>query len=633
MKKTILQYKKICQGLTFDPRSILKYETGDIGKIIMYLEDKYHNGEPIVSDEVYDVVKELVKDKGIDDNIGALPKTKKIELPYWMGSMNKLTKNTNIDSFKNKYPGKYTIADKLDGVSAMFIVSNNKKALYTRGNGKYGQDISHIIPYIENLSRVTQDIVIRGELVIKKDKFVDIQHLGANARNMVSGSVNSKTVNKDIIKNVDFVGYTLIQPQVKPSLQKKMAESKGIDFVHIIENVGEINEESLSKILIDRRNKSKYEIDGIIITHDHEYNVEVGKNPSHAFAFKNISLLETKETTVLDVEWNISKDGYIKPIVMFMPIQLSGVTIKKATGFNAAFIKEQMIGPGAIITITRSGDVIPYIKNVVKPSTAKFPTDIKYTWNDTMKEIIMTGDSEEQDFKMLEHFYSKIKIRWLSSGTIRKLFNSGYKTPYSIYNITKKDLSSIIGNVMAEKVLVERDITFSKINCSLLMDASNMFGRGFGEKRLELIVNKIPSIQNGYTPTLEELVTIEGISTITGKQFINGMKVYVDFIKKNPFKCDKQNMNEKVKVKEAGIVSDGIFNNKKIMFTSFRDSKLESYIIEHGGSISKSLSKKVDCLVVKNDTVSNKKTEMAEELGVTVYTLENFIKTYKIKID
>jgi DNA ligase (NAD+) len=621
--------KKLIAEISNNPNLILSFEKKDIEKVIKYLEDKYHNGESIVSDEIYDLIKELVKDIIVEQNVGALPRTKKVKLPYWMGSMDKLTKNANIERFQNKNQGEYTASDKLDGISAMFIVSKKDKlkALYTRGNGEYGQDISHIIKYIKNIPNVVEDVIIRGELVIKKENFKKIQHLGANARNMVSGCVNSKTVNQDIIKYVDFVGYTLIKPSKKPSLQKEWATSKGIQFVDQINKVKQLNEESLSKILMDRREHSEYEIDGIIVTHDKENTIEAGKNPTYAFAFKNISLLETKETTVLDVEWNISKDGYIKPIVIFTPVQLSGVTIKKATGFNAGFIKENMIGPGSIITITRSGDVIPYIKDVVKKSVAKMPTDINFTWNDTMKEIIMVGDSDEQSFKMLEHFYSKIKIKWLSTGTLRKLFNVGYITPYSIYSISKDDLSKVIGNIMAEKIVLERSATFKTIECSLLMDASNMFGRGFGEKRLEMIVSKIPMIHKGYKPTLEELIKIDGISSITGNQFISGMEKYLEFIAKNPFNCNKM----PVKELQTTVIKSNILENKKIIFTGFRNTDVEKFIIENGGTIAKTFNKNVDYLIVKNDEVSNKKTELAKEWQIIVYTLESFIKTYKIK--
>ena len=72
------------------------------------------------------------------------------------------------------------------------------------------------------------------------------------------------------------------------------------------------------------------------------------------------------EAKVVDVIWTPSKDGYLKPRVRIEPINLGGVTIEFATGFNGAFIKDNKIGIGATIEIIRSGDVIPHIKAVTE---------------------------------------------------------------------------------------------------------------------------------------------------------------------------------------------------------------------------------------------------------------------------
>ena len=120
--------KKLITEISNKPDMILSFEKKDIEKVIKYLEDKYHNGESLVSDEIYDLIKELIKDIIIEQNVGSLPRTKKVKLPYWMGSMDKLTKNANIERFQNKNQGEYTASDKLDGISAMFIVS--KKIQY-----------------------------------------------------------------------------------------------------------------------------------------------------------------------------------------------------------------------------------------------------------------------------------------------------------------------------------------------------------------------------------------------------------------------------------------------------------------------------------------------------------------------
>ena len=74
---------------------------------------------------------------------------------------------------------------------------------------------------------------------------------------------------------------------------------------------------------------------------------------------------------------------------MYTPIELGGVTLQYATGYNAKFIVDNVIGPGAVITITRSGDVIPKILTVIKPAANNKPKmpGVTYEWTDTGVDI------------------------------------------------------------------------------------------------------------------------------------------------------------------------------------------------------------------------------------------------------
>ena len=130
------------------------------------------------------------------------------------------------------------------------------------------------------------------------------------------------------------------------------------------DSIKSLSNEYLSEILIKWRDEYEYEIDGIIVIDDKLYNRITG-NPLHAFAFKMIISEQIAEAKVVNVLWTPSKDGYLKPRVQIEPITLGGVKIEYATGFNAKFIVDNNIGLGSLITIIRSGDVIPHILSVV----------------------------------------------------------------------------------------------------------------------------------------------------------------------------------------------------------------------------------------------------------------------------
>jgi NAD-dependent DNA ligase len=123
-----------------------------------------------------------------------------------------------------------------------------------------------------------------------------------------------------------------------------------------------------------------------------------------------MAMQEKVIVTVKDIEWNVSKDKYLKPIVKFDEIKLNGVKIKQATGFNADYISKNNIGIGSKIVIIRSGDVIPHIKEVLTPSLNNKPLfpDIDYVWKG--KDIMIDNDikNRDQDIKTYTYFMKSL---------------------------------------------------------------------------------------------------------------------------------------------------------------------------------------------------------------------------------
>jgi hypothetical protein len=121
-------------------------------EMLIKANDAYYNTRTVLmTDNEYDIVKEFVEKKypknEVLEKIGAPVQTKnKVTLPYQMPSMDKIKPDTNaLASWKHKYKGPYVLSCKLDGVSGMYSNENGEAKLYTRGDGKVGQDISHLI--------------------------------------------------------------------------------------------------------------------------------------------------------------------------------------------------------------------------------------------------------------------------------------------------------------------------------------------------------------------------------------------------------------------------------------------------------------------------------------------------------
>lgn len=602
----------------------------EIIDFLIKTDDAFFNtGSPLISDEIYDIIKDYIKTKYPKDpylkRVGA-DEENKVLLPYYMGSQNKIKDDEGeITKYCKKYKGPYIISHKLDGVSCLIVYkTNNEVMIYTRGNGIEGQNISHIINYIQGIPKKlnsNDEVVLRGELIISRKNWN--KNLGANARNVVSGAINSKIINKTIMSNIEFVGYELLKPIMKPSEGLEFMKSNGINIVkYSIEK--KINLESLSSYLKKWRAESPYDIDGIVINDDSIHNIVKGKNPDHSFAFKSIHTHEQVEVIVTEILWNVSKDKYIKPIVKFNEIDLNGVKIKQASGFNASFITKNKLGAGSRVIIIRSGDVIPHILEVLSPSASGEPDmpSIPYIWNDTHVDILIEGNEKcrEHDIKEFIYFMKALDIKGVGPGIITKLYDTGFDSIKKIFNIKYEEIIKIDGfkEKSANNVL-EGLSKINNIGCLNLMDASNVFGRGYGERKLKMITDKYPillnfdkaSRQKSLKLTINDLMLTEGIAEISAKLFIDNLPKFYEFYDDLNIKCNSPIVEDK------SVVNSNI-TGKGFLFTGFRSKEHEKMITDTGGVIKSSISKNLDYLIVANKDTITTKVAKAEEQGIKI---------------
>ena len=145
-----------------------------------------------------------------------------------MGSMEKIKPDTNaLKLWKQNYKGPYVLSSKLDGISALYSTENGIKKLFTRGNGTQGLDISYLIPHLQ-LPQI-EDITIRGELLLTKQTFQDkYSSTYKNVRNMIGGVMTTKKIDQSKWDDIDFVGYEVINPVLKPSQQMQWLSDNNV---------------------------------------------------------------------------------------------------------------------------------------------------------------------------------------------------------------------------------------------------------------------------------------------------------------------------------------------------------------------------------------------------------------------
>ena len=600
----------------------------------------YCDSKPIMNDNEYDILRETTLSM-YPENEAALEghtncnmdvDKKKVTLPYEMWSMDKIKPDTKaLSNWQIKYTGPYVLSCKLDGVSGLYSTEGEEPKLYTRGNGKIGQDVSHLIPYL-NLPK-DKNVVLRGEFIIKKAVFkANYKEKFANPRNFVAGVINQKKIEPEKYNNIDFVIYEVIKPSSKPSEQFSYLESfSNINIVKYA-NHHEINNNLLSDLLVEWRNNYDYEIDGVICIDDKIYERASG-NPEHAFAFKMVLSDQIAEAKVLDVIWTPSKDGYLKPRVQIEPIVLGGVTIEYATGFNAKFIKDNSIGIGSLIKLVRSGDVIPHIVEVIQSSSEPMMPKEKYIWNETEVDIMLENKETNETVinKTITGFFKIIGVEGLSTGNIKRITDAGNNSIPKIIRMTKDDFLKVEGfkDKLATKISNGISEKIKSTSLPELMQATNIFGRGFGEKRFKLILTVEPDILTSPVSNEEKVDKVKMISGMAEKTANKFVKYIDEFLKWVTEAGLEYKLNENQVISENIDIGHPLYN-KKIVMTGFRDNDLIEQLKQVGADMSSTVNKNTYIVIVKDKTISTGKLDEARKLSLAIMTPDEVINMYEL---
>lgn len=602
---------KVIERFRRDPvNTVSSMDQQAITALIGHLSDHYYNrGSSLVSDELFDYLQGFQKQSTIGH-----PVKKKARLPFYMGSLDKIKPgNGSLDTWLQTFPGPYVLSFKLDGVSGLLDKRGDRLCLYTRGDGKFGQDISHLIPFLRIAGSINDGECVRGELIISKENFKKISQKMSNARNGVAGILNTKTPDPAMLSLIDFIAYSVLSPNLAVPDQNTWLQQRGfvIPFYRIERR---LTLELLSRELVVARIRSPFNIDGIVVSDGSTaYPHPTASNPRHAFAFKQVLTDQMAETTVLDVLWDVSKDRYLKPRVRVKTVSLLGSEISFATAHNAKYIYDHRIGPGSRILLIKSGDVIPYIKEILKPSDSGFPKmpDCVYTWTGSKTDIVSTDkDDARVTVKKLVYFFKTLGIKHWAESTIEKFVTAGYDDVFKILGACEPRLPGIGEKTLArlqeslEEGLRDREL-------HEIMAASQVFGRGIAIKKLKILTESVPDLLERSFP----LPKIHGFEEKTMIQIMENLQGFRSFLSRlleaKPDLLIKQ---------ESG--RGNLEGKPMIVLTGFRDPKLES--IFH---ISDRVSRGVSLVVAKDPGVPSTKIKKARELGIPVVSRDEFFSS------
>lgn len=596
--------------------------------ILRECDDLYHNGiedESYLTDAEYDeFLKICFQNKNFEKHrIGSAVRGGKIKLPFVLGSLDQVYDEDCIKWIqKNNWENEYFIlSDKQDGTSGASVHSSDVglNIAYSRGDGNYGADITRHISKIACYPDIKKDINVRYEVIYPYAEFYKMKEefkegkFYKNPRNYTAGKMNSETAPNDFYENVKVIVTSVIDSNLDKDEQYKLCEKLGFEVTPWIKVKGsDLTNKFLTDYLLSRKAQSKTELDGIVIDINSSKirnNLDWNNlNPPYSKKFKvNDNGIETSVTNVI---YRVSKDGYLKPRIEINPVDIGGVTITYCTGFNAGFIRDNNINIGSIIKITRQGDVIPHCSEIIRESLEPLLPDEneygKMEWTESKVDLVLVDKDTSKDYiigRML-HFSNTLKISGLKKGSIIKLVDNGIDSLTDIIQLSEDDYVKIVGQSAGKNIFNSLKSALSKVRFEKLVDASQTLGRGVGESTSKILIENI-SFEDFLNKnfTIQSLEKLPDIGNKTAQLIYDNHDEFVKFYNSN-----KNYLN-------IVFPENGELSGLEFLMTGIRDNLLQESIISKGGKMCSSVSAKKDMYLICADINSlSSKIKKAKEV-------------------
>ncbi|MEG2657329.1 MAG: NAD-dependent DNA ligase LigA [Clostridium sp.] len=643
-----------------------------------YAYEYYSLDNPTVSDKEYDKkydeLRALEKESGrvlpysptlrVGDIVLDQFKKYKHKSPLWSldkaQSMGEIIQwhNRNVkavNDYNNNHEEKlpqveYIVTKKFDGLSINLTYDENGilAVAASRGTGEIGEDITNQVKTIKSTPLIiknTHVLEIHGEAIMTKDAFEEYNKNAdiplKNLRNGAAGALRNLNVKETARRNLSAFFYDIGYNEGKIfgsySDMLKFIKDMGLPVDEYVKKCNTIEEiEDEVEYINSIRSGLNYDIDGVVIAINDMRTREVlgytVKFPKWAIAFK----FEAEETTteLLDVEWNVGRSGRVTPTAILEPVELAGVTVKRATLNNIDDIERKGVRIGATVFIRRSNDVIPEIMGVVGASVeGKEPIKEPRVCPSCGSNLFRNGvhlfcentlACKPQMVKTIVHYAGReaMNIAGFSEKTAEQLFEKlGIKSIADLYRIKKEELLTLekFGEKKATNLLVSLE---NSKECEL---PSFIYGLGIpnvGKKTAKDLAKKFKSLENIQTASFEELVSVQDVGDIVAKSIVEFFSL----------EKSKEIINELlelgIKPKETQIQEVAInqFSEKTVVVTgslkSFSRNEIKEKLEVLGAKVSGSVSKKTDFVIVGEEPGS--KYDKAVELGVKILSEDEF---------
>ena len=550
----------------------------------------------------------------------------------------------------------YVLEPKLDGLTVVLTYENGSFVLgATRGDGLVGEDVTENLRTIPTLplripvmggGHAPVRLVVRGEAIMFKD---DFEHLNAqleqrgektylNPRNTAAGSLRQLDPAVTAKRPLKIFLYQILES----SEETPNTQSEILDYLMKLgfpvnplrwhaDNIEEAVQICEAQAL--SRHTWAYDADGIVIKiNDQALSRRLGfsgKDPRGALAFKYPG--QEVETTLLDIQVNVGRTGVLTPLAVLKPVSIGGVIVRQATLHNFDFIRDKDIRIGDQVLLKRAGEVIPYIlgplpeKRDGTEKTFEIPRECPSCGSPIQKvpeEVAyycVNSSCPAQLVRNLENFASRgaLDISGLGSQIVAQLVESGLvNSAADLYTLKRDALMKLdkFGEKKAENLLQAVESSKQQPLERLIIGLGI---HGVGEVAARKLARQFLNLDALSRASLDELTSLEGIgpgiaASITGWFAQPHNQELLQKLRANGVWPQEHETKENA---QSGALAGKTFVITGTLPTLSRE-QAERLILEHGGTISSSVSKKTDYLLLGENPGS--KYAKALELGIPI---------------
>lgn len=532
---------------------------------------------------------------------------------------------------------------KFDGLTLNILYEGGKlvKAA-TRGDGVTGEEVT---AQVKTIAGVPRTISYTGRIEIQGEGIMRLSALAAynaksdeplkNARNGAAGAIRNLDPAVTASRNLSFMAYNIgysdrhfaSQREMHDFLVKEGFETesdftvlKGADAAFAFaEKVGEL------------RPTLDFLIDGVVFkVNDTALRDEIGyteKFPKWAIAYK---FKADEMTTVLrDVVWQVSRSAKLNPLAVLDPVDIGGVTVRRATLNNYGDILKKKVKIGDRVFIRRSNDVIPEIMGVAEEAPdareVEKPTVCPACGAPVREEgafLYCTGEHcAPQIVSCLDHFASKdaMDIDGFSEKTAEQFYNELHMTsPVGLMRLKKEDIVGLerFGDKKADNLIAAiaaaKDTTMDRLLFALGID-------GIGKKTAKDLAARFGTFEALEKADRDALTAVDGIGEILADNIVSY------FANEDNLRLIADLFASGVTVRETEKKS-GVFEGMRVVLTgslpTYKRGEATALIEENGGEVASSVSKTVDLVLAGSDAGS--KLEKAQKLGIRIIDEEEF---------